>query len=91
MIILPVVILVLIKHYRKFVKDYIGLLVKKYVENWCSSCSVCVAKKGPSDKGHNQMRIYNMGLPFQRVKMDILGPFPISSLGNKYFLVVKVS
>ena len=34
------------------------------------------------------MRIYNVGLLFERVQMDILGPFPISSLGNKYLLVV---
>ena len=34
------------------------------------------------------MRIYNVGLPFERVQMDILGPFSISSLGNKYLLVV---
>ena len=38
---------------------------KKDVENWCRSCSVCIAKKGPSDKGHNQMRIYDVGLPFE--------------------------
>ena len=34
------------------------------------------------------MRIYNVGLPFERVQMDILGPFPISSIENKYLLVV---
>ena len=34
------------------------------------------------------MRIYDVGLPFDRVQMDILGPFPISSLGNRYLLVV---
>ena len=34
------------------------------------------------------MRIYNIGLPFERLQMDILGSFPISSLGNKYLLVV---
>ena len=61
---------------------------KKDVENWCRSCSVCISKKGPSDKGHNQMRIYNVGLPFERVQVDIFGPFPISSLGNRYLLVV---
>ena len=39
-------------------------------------------------KATNQMRIYNVGLPFERVHMDILGPFSISSLGNKYVLDV---
>ena len=34
------------------------------------------------------MRIDNVALPFERVQIDILGPFPISSLGNRYLLVV---
>ena len=33
------------------------------------------------------MRIYNVRLPFERVQMDILEPFQISSLGNRYHLV----
>lgn len=62
---------------------------KQDVENWCRSCHVCVAKKGPFDKGKSELRIYNAGVPFERVQMDILGPFPTSSTGNKYLLVVS--
>ena len=76
------------KTLQKIRKRFYWAFCKKEVENWCRSCSVCVAKKGPSDNGHNQMRISNVGLPFERVQMDILGPFLISSLGNKYLLVV---
>jgi len=32
------------------------------------------------------MQIYNVGIPFERVQMDILGPLPTSS-GNGYLLV----
>ncbi|XP_070172331.1 protein NYNRIN-like [Polyergus mexicanus] len=62
---------------------------KQDVENWCRSCHVCIAKKGPFDKGKSELRIYNAGVPFERMQMDILGPFPTSSTGNKYLLVVS--
>ena len=58
------------------------------MEDWCRSCRVCVAKKGPSSKGKSPLQIYNVGTPFQRVQMDILGPLPRTSSGNKYLLVI---
>ena len=73
---------------QKIRKRFYWASCKNDVENWCRSCSVCIAKKGPSNKGDNQMKIYNVGLPFERVQMDILGPFPMSSLRNGYLLVV---
>ncbi|XP_011631100.1 uncharacterized protein K02A2.6-like [Pogonomyrmex barbatus] len=32
--------------------------------------------------------IFNSRAPFERIQMDILGPLPVSSLGNKYLLIV---
>ena len=34
------------------------------------------------------MQKYNVGAPFERVALDMLGPFPRSDKGNKYLLVV---
>jgi len=62
---------------------------KQDVEDWCRTCLVCVAKKGPSEKGRSELQIYNAGTPFERLQMDILGPFPISNLGNRYLLVIS--
>jgi len=62
---------------------------KQDVEDWCRTCLVCVAKKGPSEKGRSKLQIYNAGTPFERLQMDILGPFPVSVSGNKYLLVVS--
>jgi len=59
------------------------------VEDWCRSCKVCTAKKGPSDKGKSELQLYNVGGPFERIQMDILGPFPASYKGNKYLLVIS--
>ncbi|KAL6421167.1 hypothetical protein ACFW04_013729 [Cataglyphis niger] len=58
------------------------------VEDWCRSCRVCIAKRGPSDKGRSEMQIYNAGVPFERVQLDVVDPFPMSSSGNKYLLVI---
>ncbi|UYV61916.1 K02A2.6-like [Cordylochernes scorpioides] len=32
--------------------------------------------------------IYNVGAPFERIAIDVVGPFPKSDLGNKYILVI---
>ena len=48
----------------------------------------CIAAKGPKSRSHGQMKQYNAGAPFERVAMDVAGPFPMSKQGNKYVLVV---
>jgi len=69
-------------------KRFYWATCKQDVEDWCKTCTICVAKKGPTEKGKSELQIYNAGTPFERLQMDILGPFPISTLGNKYLLVV---
>lgn len=34
------------------------------------------------------MQIYNVGAPFERIALDVVGPLPKSNSGNKYMLVV---
>jgi len=55
---------------------------KQDVENWYRTCKICNAKNGSSEKEKSPLQIYNVGTPFERVQMDILGPLPISSSGN---------
>jgi len=43
--------------------------------------------KDLSGKGKSELQIYNSGSPFERLRMNILGPFLIFSLGDKYLLV----
>jgi hypothetical protein len=33
------------------------------------------------------MHQYNFGSPFERIAVDVLGPFQLSNQGNKYFLI----
>lgn len=73
-----------IKHYKKFVNVIIG----PFVQEWCVTCRICMARKGPSGKGKPPLQPYVVGTPFERIQVDILGPLPVSSTGNKYLLVV---
>ena len=73
----------------KIRKRFYWATCKQDVEDWCKSCKICMAERGPSDKGKSEMQIYNAGVPFERMQMDILGPFPTSYTGNKYLLVIS--
>jgi len=43
------------KTLEKIQKRFYWATCKRDVENWCKSCTVCVAKKGPPDKGKSPM------------------------------------
>lgn len=72
----------------KIRKRFYWATCKQDVEDWCRSCEICVSKKGPPEKGKSPLQIFNVGTPFSRVQMDILGPLPTTSKGNKYLVVV---
>ena len=61
---------------------------KMDVEEWCRKCDICAASKGPHAKTRGQLQTYNVGSPFERIAIDLAGPFPVSKSGNKYILVV---
>jgi len=60
---------------------------KQDVEQWCRTCKICISRKGPSEKGKSPLQLYNVGSPFERLQVDILGPLPTTTSGNKYLLV----
>ncbi|UYV65106.1 K02A2.6-like [Cordylochernes scorpioides] len=57
------------------------------VERWCKECDRCAASKGPKTRARGVMREYNMGAPFERIAIDVIGPFPVTEGGNRYILV----
>ncbi|MCD1431043.1 DDE-type integrase/transposase/recombinase [Klebsiella pneumoniae] len=61
---------------------------KADVKDWCRKCTVCAASNGPQKHPKARMRQYNVGSPFERIAVDVAGPFPETSAGNKYILVV---
>ena len=62
--------------------------LKDDVKNWCNQCEVCAKKKMPIPKGKAKLQQHIVGCPLERVALDILGPLPRSSRGNRYILVV---
>ncbi|UYV71059.1 K02A2.6-like [Cordylochernes scorpioides] len=58
------------------------------VEKWCRNCTQCSARKGPTTRSRGKLKIYNVGAPFERIAIDVVGPFPKSDLGNKYILAL---
>ena len=61
---------------------------RKDVEEWCKKCGNCASRKGPKDKQRGPMRRFNVGAPLERIAVDVLGPLPTLSKGNKYILIL---
>lgn len=76
------------KTLQKIRKKYYWVRCKEDVTHWIQQCHVCAATKGPAKRTRAAMKVYNVGVPFERIAMDITGPFPTSMNGNKYMLVV---
>ncbi|GBM09461.1 Retrovirus-related Pol polyprotein from transposon 412, partial [Araneus ventricosus] len=58
------------------------------VEKWCRECHACGARKGPKTRTKGHLQRYNVGAPFERMALDILGSFPVTTKGNRYVLVL---
>ena len=61
---------------------------QKSIADWIANCERCIRAKGPTRKSRGYMQQYNSGAPFERIAMDVAGPFPTSDSGNRYVLVV---
>jgi len=64
---------------------WVGL--RQDVQEWCRTCQVCAAKKGPAQKTRAPLQLYQAGAPMERMAVDIAGPFPCTERGNKYICV----
>ncbi|PIK60525.1 Retrovirus-related Pol polyprotein from transposon [Apostichopus japonicus] len=60
---------------------------RRKVERWCKMCKVCCSRKGPT-KGKAKLQTYRVGIPMERIAIDILGPLPLTDRNNKYIMVV---
>ncbi|UYV84725.1 K02A2.6-like [Cordylochernes scorpioides] len=57
------------------------------VEKWVRQCTECASRKGPKTRSRAKLKTYNVGAPFERIAIDIMGPLPRSDKGNRYILV----
>ena len=58
--------------------------LNKYIQR----CPQCKAQKSSSPAPRARLQTYQAGAPMDRLHLDVLGKFPISSSGNKYILVI---
>jgi hypothetical protein len=57
------------------------------VEMYFNECIVCASKRKPSRQLRAPLISGKTDAPLEKIAMDILGPLPTSSHGNKYILV----
>lgn len=62
--------------------------MKRDVENYCSQCDLCAARKPSKASNKAPLHQYLVGEPMERIAIDILGPLPLTEKGNKYIIVI---
>ena len=62
--------------------------MRKEIQIFVQSCDSCAKFKVNGQKRKAALKDLRVGVPMERVCIDIVGPFPVSSQGNKYALVV---
>ena len=58
------------------------------VRSTVRQCNVCASKKSPNKTRRAPLQQHQVGMPMERVALDIMGPFPESERGNRYIMVV---
>ena len=50
--------------------------LRRYVHEYVSSCDICEERKNPARKKRAYMKTHLSGVKFERIAVDIAGPFP---------------
>ena len=72
--------------YSKIRQRYFWKGMYRDVDNWVRSCISCSQRKTHRHKVIAPMQVMKVPGAFQRVSVDILGPLPITTSGNRYVL-----
>ena len=54
---------------------------------WCKSCVDCATKRTPKQLSKAPLLPIPANYPFEKVAVDVLGPFPTSENNNKYIII----
>lgn len=63
--------------------------LRRDVEHWISKCDTCASRKAPNKTPKAPMKLYSVGVPMERLAIDIAGPLPKTNKGNRYILVIS--
>ena len=61
---------------------------RRDVNRWCRECQQCQRWKNPPTKSKATLEQYRVGVPNERIALDLLGPLPETCRGKKYILVI---
>ena len=75
------------KTFDKIKQRYWWKGMYKDVEHWCKSCTECSMRKSPRNSKKAPLLPIPVEGAFDRVAVDVLGPFPASNKGNRYIVV----
>ncbi|KAK3104816.1 hypothetical protein FSP39_010929 [Pinctada imbricata] len=73
---------------RVWTTSYYWPKMRQYISDYVKSCDICEERKNPNFKKRNFMKPHVSGARFERIAMDIAGPFPKTRDGNSYILVI---
>ena len=76
------------KTYSKIRELYYWPGMRQHIKLWCLSCEACSRTKGPQRRTRAPLKVYNVGIPWERVAVDLTGPFPETPIGNTHLLVL---
>ena len=77
------------KTFDKIKQRYWSKGMYKDVEHWCKSCTECSMRKSPRNSKKAPLLPIPVEGAFDRVAVDVLGPFPASNMGNRYIVVLS--
>ncbi len=70
--------------YYKIRTQYFWRNMYKIVDNYCSSCETCARRRLGSPRPIAPLGLLRaVYFPFERVAVDVVGPFPTTKHGNK--------
>ena len=75
------------KTFQKVKQRYWWKGMFKDIEHWCKSCQDCSTRKTPRNSKRAPLLPIPVGNAFDRVAVDVLGPFPPSRNSNRYIVV----
>ena len=73
---------------RRLVQRFYWPTLFREVANYCWLCHECQKSSGERERWAPMIPHPVMGIPFERIAMDIMGPLPRSWEGHRYILVV---
>ncbi|GBN28931.1 hypothetical protein AVEN_262197-1 [Araneus ventricosus] len=68
----------IMKTLRRIRKRFYWGRLRADVEKWCRECQICRARKRLKTRTEGRLQRYNVGAPFERMALYILGPFPVT-------------